>query len=210
MLKKPEESVGKIDYSIFDGLYKKNTVLVSGLVIAPVVAAATTLRLSLVLVYFFSILTFFAVLISSYVPRDIVYAARIILYTFIASMVYVPTVIFGHTLFPNEVQALGIFVPLLITNSLIVSKTELRFFRKSKSKMVVDVICYILGFDFVIILFAFFREIFSTGALGERILGIPLTFPALALPFGGFIFLGLMAALFRKIQMYIIYIRRHK
>ena len=201
MLKSESNQTRKIDTSIFDGLYEKNTILVSGLVIAPVVVAATTFKVALALVFVFSAITFLTVMIASFVPRDIVYAIRIILYTLIASMVYVPVVIFGITLFPKEINMLGFFVPLLITNSLIVSKTELRFFRKTKGKMVVDVISYILGFDIVVLIFAFFRELISTGSIGDRIFGIPLTFSAFKLPFGGFILLGLFAALFRKIKI---------
>lgn len=203
MVKKEAVGAIKFDLSILDGLYKKNTILVSGLVIAPVVVAASTVKIALALIFAFSMITFFTILISSFVPRDIVYAIRIILYTFIGALVYVPTAIFTNMLFPNEAITLGIFIPLLITNSLIVSKTELRFFRKAKSKMVIDVLSYILGFDLAVLIFAFFREIFSTGSIGDRIFGIPLTFSALSLPFGGFILLGLFSALFRKIQFYI-------
>ncbi|MEG0615199.1 MAG: Rnf-Nqr domain containing protein [Oscillospiraceae bacterium] len=186
--------------SIFDGLYEKNTVLASGLVIAPVVVAANSLKAACVLCLFFSILTFFTILISSFVPRDIVYAIRIILYTFIASLVYVPVMIFLKSFFPTEIASLGIFIPLLITNSLIVSQTEINFFKKSKGRMIAEVFFYILGFDVVVLIFAFVREVFAYGSIGDRILGIPLTFPALALPFGGFILLGLFAALFRLIK----------
>ncbi len=134
MPKKESDGAIKIDTSIFDGLYKKNTVLVSGLVIAPVVVAANTFKVALVLVVVFSLITFFTILISSFVPRDIVYAIRIILYTFIAAMVYVPVIIFANVFFAKELTSLGFFVPLLITNSLIVSKTELKFFEKQKAK----------------------------------------------------------------------------
>ena len=201
MTKKKTDGGIKFDVSIFDGLYQKNTVLVSGLVIAPVVIATSTVKVALALIAVFSVITFFTIMIASFVPRDIVYAIRIILYTFIASMVYVPVVIFAKMLFPNEVAALGIFIPLLITNSLIVSKTELRFFRKTKGRMVIDVISYIIGFDIVVLIFALIRELISTGSIGDRIFGIPITFPAFALPFGGFILLGLFSALFRKIQL---------
>lgn len=191
----------KIDNAFFDGIYTKNTVLISGLVIAPIVAGATTVKDALALIFVFSIITFVTIMISSFVPRDIVYAIRIILYTFIAAIVYVPTVIAANLIFPAEVIHLGVFIPLLITNSLIVSKTELKFFRRPRGQMTLDVLSYILGFDIVAIIFAFIREILSTGSLNGNIIGIPLTFTALSLPFGGFILLGLMAALFRKIQI---------
>lgn len=195
------ENLKRFDKSIFDGLHNKNTILVSALVIAPVVSAACTVRLALALAVAFSLITFTTIMIASFVPRDIVYAIRIILYTFIASMVYVPVILFMSSAFPTELLQLGIFVPLLITNSLIVSKAELRFFRRPKSIMTLDVIFYILGFDVAVLIFAFLREILSLGAIGDRILGLPITFPALVMPFGGFILLGLLAALFRKIRI---------
>ncbi len=65
--------------------------------------------------------------------------------------------------------------------------------------MVIDVIAYILGFDIAVLIFSLFRELLSTGAIGDRIFGIPTTFPCLVFPFGGFILLGLFSALYRKI-----------
>ncbi|HOV42243.1 MAG TPA: Rnf-Nqr domain containing protein [Oscillospiraceae bacterium] len=201
MAKSQSKKKIKIDMSIFDGIYQKNPVFTSGLVIAPAVAAAITVKNAVALIFAFSLISFFAVIISSFVPRDIVYAVRIILYTFIAALVYVPVALFTKYVFPSEFSALGIFIPLLVVNSFITSKTELRFFRKTKKDMLVDVIMHILGFDLSVLIFSFLREIFCFGALGDRILGIPITFPILALPFGGFIFLGLLSALFRKIQL---------
>lgn len=199
MAKRESKAVRFQKEDFLDGLLNKNTILVSGLVIAPVVVVANTVQSALALMFVFSAITFFTLMIASFVPRNIVYAIRIILYTLIGAMVYVPVHMLAGTLFPEALKSLGIFAPLLITNSLIVSKTETRFFRKSRSRMFVDILSYIAGFDIVVIIFAFFREIFSTGAIGDRILGIPLTFSALALPFGGFILLGLFAALFRRI-----------
>ena len=195
---------GGIDFKspLFDGIYKKNTVLVSGLVIAPVVFVANTLEKAIALVCAFSLITFLTILISSFIPKNIVYTIRIILYAFIAALVYVPVVSMEIQLFPKEVEAMGIMLPLLITNSLILSKTELRFYRKSKGKMIIDVISYILGFDIAVIIIAFIREVFGTGTFSGKIIGIPLTFPILVYPFGGFILLGLFAAILRQIQSY--------
>lgn len=195
-----KKSQNSFSSPVFDGLYKKNTVLVSGLVIAPVVLGATTLSKALALALAFSAITFFAIMISSFFPRKIVYTIRIILYTFIASLVYVPVIILCMQVFDEQVAQLGILMPLLIINSLIVSKTELRFFRRTKGKMVVDVASYILGFDIVIIIVGFLREVFGTGAIDGKLLGIPLTFSILKYPCGGFILVGLLAALLREIR----------
>lgn len=191
----------KFDASVFDGLFMKNTVLASGLVIAPIVTVATTLYSGLALAMAFSCITFLTVLIASFVPRDIAYAVRIILYSVISAMVYVPVVIFMESFMPAQVKILGIMLPLLIANSVILTRTELRFFKLDKFRMIFEVLFYILGFDAVAILTGFLREVFSTGSIGDKILGIPITMPILSTTFGGFILIGVLAAVLKKIKL---------
>ena len=186
--------------SIFDGFFAKNTILVSGMILSPVIMAATTVRISIELIFIFSLITFFSLLFCSFIPRNLVYAIRIILYTIISSLVYIPVTMLADYIFAGRVIKLGIFVPLFVVNALIVSQSEVRFFRMKRSQMYFDIISYIIGFDFVILVFSFIRELLSTGSIGDRVFGLPINFPALALPFGGFILLGLLAALFRVLK----------
>ncbi len=51
----------------------------------------------------------------------------------------------------------------------------------------------------VVLIVAFIREVLATGQLGGEILGIPFTIPALALPFGGFLLVGFLSALARRL-----------
>lgn len=67
--------------------------------------------------------------------------------------------------------------------------------------MVLDCLSYIVGFDLAALAFGFIREFVAMGMVGGQMVGIPLTFPGLALPFGGFILLGLLSALYRKIAV---------
>ena len=187
---------------LLDGLISKNTILVSGLVIAPVVFLANTVAKALTLMFVFSTITFLTIMISSFIPRNIFYTIRIILYTVIASLVYIPVVICAYRLFPEQASTMGIMLPLLIANSLILTKSETRFFRETKGRMLVDVLAYITGFNVVTILFAFIREFFGRGMIGDKIMGISFTVPILTYPFAGFILLGLLAALFRVIKSY--------
>ncbi|MBR4092583.1 MAG: electron transport complex subunit E [Oscillospiraceae bacterium] len=191
----------KFDKTIFDGLFMKNTVLASGLVVAPIVAVATTLKSAIALIIAFSLITFLTVLISSFVPRDIVYAVRIILYTVIAAMVYVPVAVFADSFMNQQFSALGIMFPLLITNSLIITRTEIHFFKLDKLRMLSEVFFYILGFDVVAIVVGVIREILATGAIGDKIIGIHFTLPFLSTTFGGFILIGILAAILKKIKL---------
>lgn len=191
--------------SVFaDGVFLKNPLFISGMIVGPVVVALTTLKLGFTFIIAFSIITFCSVLICSFYSRRIVYAIRIILYTLTSSLVYMAVIIFIKQFMSVETNTLGLYIPLLVTNSMIVSRTELRFYRKRKINMIPDVLGFIFGFDISVIIFAFVREILSYGSLGTNMIGIPITFPIFAYPFGGFILLGLMSALYRKIVVAVV------
>ncbi len=187
---------------ILNGLLYKNPILVSGMVTAPVVVLANNFKDAAALTAAFSMITFFTLLVSSFVPKSIVYTIRIILYTLIGALVYVPTVILLKYFMPEGVEALGIFFPLLITSSFIVTRSETIFFMESKGKMLLDIIFCILGYDAAVLLFALIREILAAGTIGGNMIGMPTAFSAFEHPFGGFILLGLFAALFRSILLF--------
>jgi len=188
---------------IKNALLYKNPILVSGMVIAPVVVMANNFFDALTLIAAFSLITFFTLLISSFVPKNIVYTIRIILYTLIGALVYVPSVILMKYLMPEGVKALGIFFPLFITSSFIISRSESIFFLETKGKMFLDIIFCIIGYDAAVLLFAAIREILAFGTIGGTIIGMPVQLSAFQNPFGGFILLGLMAAVFRSVLLFI-------
>ncbi len=186
---------------IYNALVKRNPVLCGGMVVAPIIVFANTWQNALTLVITFTFITFFTLLFSSFVPQSIVYTVRIIIYTLIGSLVYVPIVIVLNTLIPEQIESMGIYFPLLITNSLIVSRSETTFFVENKGKMLLDIIFSIIGYDIVVLLFGFIREIISTGELNGRIMAMPLIFSGISKAYGGFILLGLCAALFRAVLL---------
>ncbi len=188
---------------IQNGLINKNPILVSGMVIAPVIVLANNFNDAVMLVAAFSLITFFTLVISSFVPKSIVYTIRIILYTLIGAVVYVPSVILLEYLMPDGVEAIGIFFPLFITNSFIVTRSESIFFLETKGKMLLDIIFCIIGYDAAVLIFAAVREILASGTIGGKITGMPASFRVFEHPFGGFILLGLFAALFRSILLLI-------
>ncbi|MCH5192834.1 MAG: electron transport complex subunit E [Oscillospiraceae bacterium] len=186
---------------VFNGLLKKNPILVSGMVIAPVVVIGNSFMNALALAAAFSVITFFTLIVSSFVPKNIVYTIRIIMYTFIGSLVYVPSAILLSYLIPDGINAMGIFFPLLIANGMIISRSETIFFQESKGHMLLDMIFCILGYDAAVLLYGLIREIIGSGTVCGRIIGMPVVFSGFATPFGGFILLGLMAALLRVVLL---------
>lgn len=193
---------------ILNGLLNKNPILVSGMVIAPVIVLANNFSNAVMLVISFSLITFFTLLVSSFVPKSIVYTIRIILYTLIGALVYVPAVILLNYFMPDGVEALGIFFPLFITNSFIITRSESIFFMETKGKMLLDIVFCIIGYDAAVLLFAAVREILASGTIGGRMTGMPAFFRVFERPFGGFILLGLFAALFRSILLFVKRVRQ--
>ena len=186
-------------FEVMEGLLLKNTVLEKGIVVAPVVVVSSSLQNGLILSIAFGIITFFTVLLSSFIPRKIAHTLRVILYTLIAGAIYIPTAMMLDTLFPAQTYRLGIFLPLMVTNSLIIWRSESRFHKETRPRMAVDLLFHILGFAVVICLAGVIKEVLGSGTFfGSPVDWISIKPLGILLPFGGFILLGMMAAVLQK------------
>ena len=195
-----KESLGSV---IYNAMVRNNLVLVLGTAIAPVIVIANTLKKAAILALTFSVITFFTMLLSSFIPQKLVYTVRVIVYIAIGALVYVPTAIIISSLFPQALQNMGIYFPLLITNSFIIFHSDTAFMTEKKSRMVLDLILGIIGYDIVVLIFGLIREIISTGEINGNVITLPMLFKAFYQPFGGFILLGIFAAALRGILLLI-------
>lgn len=181
-----------------EGILTKNPLFSSGVIIAPAAAACTDFNTAFILASVFTVVTFVTIILCRLVPRKIVYTVRIILYTLVASLVYVPVHLFftsGEVL-SEMYAAVGIYAPLLITNSLITLRTESKFYRLSRPFMIRLAGFYVLGYDLALLVFGSIRGFLTTGAvLGIKVL--PFSVPALSNVYGGFILLAVVSAAFR-------------
>ncbi len=183
-----------------EGILTRNPLFTSGVIIAPAVAAGVDFTSGVILASVFTVVTIVTLALCRFVPRKIVYTLRITLYTLVASLVYVPVHIY-YTSDPslNELySAVGIYAPLLITNSLITLRSETKFFRLAKPYVIRTAGFYVIGYDLALIIFSAVRGFLSTGEiLGAKVL--PFAIPALSTVYGGFILLAIMSAIFRWI-----------
>lgn len=183
-----------------DGLIKQNMVFMSGMLIAPVIACATTLAKSLALCFVFSVVSFAAILLCRLIPRTIVYTVRVTLYTVAAAVFYIPAAVLAGLIFGEQViTSAGVYLPILVTNSLILSKTETRFYLEPYGNMVKDVLAFIVGFDLACAASGLLRELLASGRIGGAEVPVLFTIPALETTFGGFLFVGIGAGLFRAV-----------
>lgn len=183
-----------------EGILTRNPLFTSGVIIAPAVAAGVNFYSGLILASVFTIVTLITIALCRFVPRKIVYTLRITLYTLVASLVYVPVhIYFTSNPSLNEMySAVGIYAPLLITNSLITLRSETKFYRLAKPYVIRTAGFYVIGYDLAMIIFSSIRGILTTGEIfGSKVL--PFSLPLLATTYGGFILLAVMSALFRWI-----------
>lgn len=185
---------------LFGGVLGDNIVLSGLMVISPVIICGDTLKNAEALIYAFSAITFLSVLISSFVPRKLPYAAKVIVYALISALVYIPVKLAAQEFYPESIERIGIYYPLLAVNSLIVFQTEAKFFRMKKGEMIISLLSCIVGFDIVMLLTGFLRELWAYGTINSRIVDMNTLIGGLSQPFGGFIFLGLMCGAYRFIR----------
>lgn len=179
-----------------DGLLRQNIVLMSGLVTAPIIVAATTMQRALVLTLSFFAISYFSILICRFIPRKIVYTVRILLYTIVAAAMFIPTVIGLRYLFPDTTKEVMVYIELTVVNSLILAKTESRFYLEPYGRMAVDALIYIAGYAMAAFAAGFVREILSYGTILGFHVCEPIV-PSAKSPFFGFILVGIFAAFCR-------------
>lgn len=187
-----------------EGLFLGNTVLGAGMVIAPVIVAANTLYNALVLGTAFFAITFFTLLFVRLIPKSAPYMVRVILYVLTAGALYLPIALLLWLVFRENIVLVGIFLPLLITNSLIVTKSETRFLKQEILPMMLDVLMHTLGFFVVIVLVGTLRELLGNATLmGQPVEILPFKLPILMMPFGGFILVGFLSAGLQRLRGYL-------
>ena len=182
----------------FDGLFRQNLVLMSGLVTAPIIVAATTAERALVLTLCFFMVSYISILICRLIPRKIMYSMRILIYAVVAGAVYIPTVLLISMLFPETVSGVLIYIEISVVNLLLLAKTESRFYLESFGVMALDALIYIAGYAVAAFAVGIIRELLAYGTFfGLYLFDEPM--PAARSPFFGFILVGILAAVCRVI-----------
>lgn len=176
-----------------DGLFRQNIVLTSGLVTAPIVVASTSGERAVVLVLSFFLMSYSSILLCRFIPRKIVYTVRTLLYATVAALMFIPTIMFLESRFPETTKSVFIYIELLTVNSLLLAKTESRFYLMSYGEMAVDALIYILGYAAAAFIVGIIRELLSYGTFFGMRCCEPLM-PSAKSPFFGFFLIGLLAA----------------
>ncbi|MGN1108432.1 MAG: Rnf-Nqr domain containing protein, partial [Oscillospiraceae bacterium] len=113
-------------------------------------------------------------------------------------IMYIPTALLLNAWFPETAASVSIYIEILVVNSLLLAKTESRFYLMPYGEMAVDALIYVLGYAIAAFAVGIIRELLAFGSLfGLRVCD-PLM-PAAKTPFFGFLLLGILAAVCRGI-----------
>lgn len=100
---------------------------------------------------------------------------------------------------PPLYKALGIFIPLIVVNCIIIGRAEAYAIRNDVKFSIIDALGIGTGFLIVLVIIGVIRELLGTGAIvffGLNIIKIPIT-PAtfMILPAGAFMTIGVLMAI---------------
>jgi len=207
--------MGQYKQILVDGLWNRNPGLIQFLGICPLLAVSNSLvnglGLGLATLLVLTLSNLVVSLIRPWVPHDIRLPVFVLV---IASLVTVVDLITQAWFFELWLS-LGIFIPLIVTNCVILARAESFASRQPPLDAVLDGIAHGLGFAMVLILLGGLRELIGSGSLfagstmllGESFIGEGLQlnpdgrgFLLALLPPGAFLGLGLLIALRNVIQ----------
>ena len=188
--------------SLKNGLFDNNPTLVQLLGMCPTLAVTTSLKNAVgmgaaataVLVCSNAIIS----LCRKFIPRQVRIAAYIVIISVFVTAVDLIMKAFFFELY----GALGLFIPLIVVNCIILARAEAFASKNPVLPSVLDGISMGLGFTFALCLIAFFRELLGAGTLfGFSVLGSWYN-PAIIfiLPSGAFLTLGFIIAGVQKIR----------
>ena len=182
-----------------DRIFLNNPVIMQGMGLAPLVVAATTARNALMLSVAVILLLTPVRVIAALLARTGYYRFRGLIYCLTSATVYIGVYYALQAIFDVEILQLGIYLPLLVVEPLIIKRYE----RTQKERLVTALkkgLRTTCGYVLVLILMGCLREVLTTATLFDHAIPrIPADlFPMASLPAGGFLLLGVVCAVWRS------------
>ena len=185
-----------------EGVLDQNPTLVQLLGMCPTLATTTSVEnafgmgMAATAVLIFS--NIFISLLRKFIPKQVRIAAYIVIISGFVTAVELLMQAYFYSLY----QSLGLFIPLIVVNCIILARAEAFASKNPVLPSAVDGLAMGLGFTFALVILGTVREILGNGTwLGFRVL--PECYPNMViflLPAGAFLTLGFVIAAVQKIR----------
>jgi Na+-translocating ferredoxin:NAD+ oxidoreductase subunit E len=189
------------------GIIKENPTFVVVLGLCPTLAVTTQtingLGMGIAVIFVLVFSNMLISLLRNFIPEEVRIPAYIMV---IASFVTVVQLVM-QAFTPDLNRALGIFIPLIVVNCIILGRAEAFAAKNTVINSVLDGLGMGIGFTLALTLIGLIREVLGSGTITLRLAGAGPVFdlhqyiadPAVVMimPAGGFIVMGLLLALFQ-------------
>lgn len=191
-------------YEFTKGILKKNPIFFLAIGLCPTLAITTRVENAIGMAAAFTFVLLGSNLMISalrkFIPHDVRIPAYIVI---IASFVTVVEFLI-HGFSPDIYNALGIFLPLITVNCIVLGRAEAFASKNSVKNTILDSAGMSVGFLFAILIISAIRELLGTGGInvfGYQVVPTILSAPAagMILPVGAFLVMGFLLAMFRKL-----------
>ena len=181
-----------------DRVFINNPVIMQGMGLAPIVLPATTVQNAIILAAAMALLLTPTRMIAAILGRFTGFKFRAVIYSITAGLVYIGAAYVLDIWFGQAVRNVGIYLPLLVLEPLVIKRYESqqkeRLFTSIKKGVITTI-----GFCLVLFIVAGLREVLAYGTFAGIEVFRTRLLPMAALPMGGLISLGLLAALWRSL-----------
>lgn len=190
-------------------IFFKNPTLARGIILAPVIAVASTFRSGAALAIAVIIMCIPAIIATGIAARYLPsWICSIIGISVSAGMSFVAYDVIS-TLSPDIFDILGIYFPLIMLSSF--STTfSLKYNRQKRAFIwpVFDAICAAAGFSAAAIFVGLIREILAYSSVAGVSLGVSFKISGAVAPFFGFILVGFLAAFVQWVKNTVLYFKK--
>ena len=196
--KAPKENLGKV---FVEGIFANNPIFVQTVGMCSVLAISSSLTNAIgmgISVIFVVVMSNLVIsLLRNFISDEIRIPAFIVIIAGFVTIVQMSI----KAYLPALDESLGIFIPLIVVNCLILARAEGFASSHGPIASIVDGVGQGLGYTLAISLLAFFRELLGAGTLfGAQIIPEAYTIGFLQQPASSFIVLGMLVAAFNAIS----------
>lgn len=197
-------SVVKESLSSFnEGFLKQTPPLFTALGLCPALAVTTSALNGLVMGLSTTAVLLGTALLTLTIRGIVPKQVRIPVYTvIIATLVTVVDMLLAG-LMPETHALLGLFIPLIIVNCIVLGRVEVAFTRMSPAPAISDALGYGLGFTWALTVIGIIRELFAAGAIfGSQVLPEGFTaWQIMRTPPGAFLTMAFLFAIIQTVRM---------